>query len=116
MQDSPLKKGRSESYLLTVCVTEGQVIEDGFRNGEITVLCTTSTLSAGVTIFSSSFLSTLTPLQVNLPAHRVIIRSPLMGNTELSIASFRQMCGRAGRMGLDTEVTLLLREVTIIVR
>lgn len=31
-----------------------------------------------------------------------------MGNVELSVASFRQMCGRAGRMGLDAEVKLFL--------
>ena len=40
--------------------------------------------------------------QVNLPANRVIIRSPRMGRTDLSIATFRQMCGRAGRMNMDT--------------
>eukprot|EP01034_Spumella_vulgaris_P021378 gene21378-27408_t len=64
---------------------ERKIVEEGFRRGFILVLCTTSTLSAGV----------------NLPAHRVVIRSPRMGDQLINVAAFRQMCGRAGRMGLD---------------
>ena len=31
-----------------------------------------------------------------------------MGDKFLNVAGFRQMCGRAGRMGLDAKVRLLL--------
>ena len=65
---------------------ERKIIEEGFRQGHISILCTTSTLAAGV----------------NLPANRVIIRTPKLGFNYLNVASFRQMCGRAGRTGLDT--------------
>ena len=59
------------------------------------MLCTTSTLSAGV----------------NLPAHRVIIREPKMGPQLLSVSSFRQMAGRAGRTGSSAsgEAILIIR-------
>eukprot|EP01039_Chlorochromonas_danica_P010932 gene10932-12154_t len=62
---------------------ERLLIERGFRQGVLQMLCTTSTLSAGV----------------NLPAQVVVIRSLKMGDSLLSVATFRQMCGRAGRMG-----------------
>ena len=71
---------------------ERQILETGFKKGFISVLCATTTLAAGV----------------NLPAHRVIIREPIVGNVELSISSFRQMAGRAGRMGMDAEGEAIL--------
>merc|ERR1711937_133513 len=64
---------------------ERKIIENGYRDGFISILATTSTLAAGV----------------NLPAHRVVIRTPQIGGNELSTSSFRQMCGRAGRMNLN---------------
>lgn len=70
---------------------EREQIERGFKKGLLTILVATSTLSSGV----------------NLPAERVIIRS-LWGSTgasamgpTLNVATYKQMSGRAGRMGLD---------------
>ncbi|KAK6305841.1 hypothetical protein J4Q44_G00246210 [Coregonus suidteri] len=67
---------------------ERDVLEGAFRGGVVRVLAATSTLSSGV----------------NLPARRVIIRTPTFNGRLLDPLTYRQMAGRAGRMGVDTEV------------
>ncbi len=67
-----------------------RLVEDGFRENMIKVICSTPTLAAGL----------------NLPARRVVIRSykrydSNFGMQPIPVLEYKQMAGRAGRPHLD---------------
>lgn len=70
---------------------ERDIVEGAFRLGALKVLVATSTLSSGV----------------NLPARRVIVRTPVFHGAVVDTMSYRQMIGRAGRKGVDTKGNLV---------
>nr|XP_036224574.1 DNA polymerase theta isoform X3 [Bactrocera oleae] len=65
---------------------ERDIIEASFKACVLKIIVATSTLSSGV----------------NLPARRVLIRTPMFGGRQMSSLTYRQMIGRAGRTGKDT--------------
>lgn len=66
---------------------ERVLVEAAFRSGVLNILVATSTLAAGV----------------NLPARRVIFRSPQVSGRGLTRTEYQQMSGRAGRAGQDEQ-------------
>ncbi|KAH8741450.1 mus308/POLQ like SFII DNA helicase [Cryptosporidium ryanae] len=63
--------------------SERKIIEKGYRSGILSLLTATSTLAAGV----------------NLPSKRVIFRGINIGKAFLTCVDYKQMSGRAGRVG-----------------
>ena len=73
-------------------IEERELLEKAFRSRIVMLLCCTSTLAAGV----------------NLPAKRVIFRSPYVGRDFLTKARYMQMAGvLCGKWGLGTGLIVL---------
>ncbi|MET1124215.1 MAG: DEAD/DEAH box helicase [Archaeoglobaceae archaeon] len=75
--------------------SQREVVESGFRRGEIKVVVATPTLAAGV----------------NLPARRVIVRSIYRhdGYTRrIKVLEYKQMAGRAGRPGCEVGEAIIV--------
>ncbi|MEM4273306.1 MAG: DEAD/DEAH box helicase [Candidatus Caldarchaeum sp.] len=64
-----------------------RVVENAFRRGLLKAIVATPTLAAGV----------------NLPARAVIIPDLKRAGEDMSVMEYKQLCGRAGRPGYDSE-------------
>ncbi|XP_037047750.1 DNA polymerase theta isoform X2 [Bradysia coprophila] len=85
MLDRTLSNGCSFHHA-GLTTDERDIVESSFKSGSIRIIVSTSTLSSGV----------------NLPARRVIIRSPMALGKMMDALTYKQMIGRAGRTGRDT--------------
>eukprot|EP00659_Diplonema_papillatum_P016222 gene16222-24862_t len=65
---------------------EREVVESAYRSGDVLAMTCTTTLAAGV----------------NLPARRVLFLGTRIGTDRLTPSRYKQACGRAGRVGLDS--------------